>query len=175
MRAGRCYCSVMAAATDGEEKRTGGEEKPGEAEARPQGPADKVTFECNICLDTAKDAVISLCGHLFCWPCLHQWLDMRPDRQECPVCKAGISPEKVIPLYGRGSSSQQDPRLKTPPRPQGQRTEPSHRGMGRTTPLTTGIPPSGAIVAATTGTHSSSLSPSSSSSGYSVCEPLCLK
>lgn len=24
------------------------------------------TFECNICLDTAKDAVISLCGHLFC-------------------------------------------------------------------------------------------------------------
>lgn len=39
------------------------------------------TFECNICLDTAKDAVISLCGHLFwsvplppptedTWPCL---------------------------------------------------------------------------------------------------------
>ena len=23
------------------------------------------TFECNICLDTAKDAVISMCGHLF--------------------------------------------------------------------------------------------------------------
>lgn len=23
------------------------------------------TFECNICLDTAKDAVVSLCGHLF--------------------------------------------------------------------------------------------------------------
>ena len=22
-------------------------------------------FECNICLDTAKDAVISMCGHLF--------------------------------------------------------------------------------------------------------------
>lgn len=22
-------------------------------------------FECNICLDTAKDAVISQCGHLF--------------------------------------------------------------------------------------------------------------
>ncbi|XP_078064214.1 E3 ubiquitin-protein ligase RNF5-like [Mustelus asterias] len=53
---------------------------------------------------------------------------MRPNRQECPVCKAGISQEKVIPLYGRGSSSQQDPRLKTPPRPQGQRTEPESRG-----------------------------------------------
>ena len=29
-------------------------------------------FECNICLDVARDAVISVCGHLFCWPCLHQ-------------------------------------------------------------------------------------------------------
>jgi len=34
-------------------------------------------FECNICLDVAKDAVISMCGHLFCWPCLHQWLETR--------------------------------------------------------------------------------------------------
>ena len=22
-------------------------------------------FECNICLDTAKEAVVSMCGHLF--------------------------------------------------------------------------------------------------------------
>ncbi|XP_043830946.1 E3 ubiquitin-protein ligase RNF185 [Dromiciops gliroides] len=86
------------------------------------------TFECNICLDTAKDAVISLCGHLFCWPCLHQWLETRPNRQVCPVCKAGISRDKVIPLYGRGSTGQQDPREKTPPRPQGQRPEPENRG-----------------------------------------------
>ncbi|XP_066116213.1 E3 ubiquitin-protein ligase RNF185 isoform X1 [Saccopteryx bilineata] len=88
------------------------------------------TFECNICLDTAKDAVISLCGHLFCWPCLHQWLETRPNRQVCPVCKAGISRDKVIPLYGRGSTGQQDPREKTPPRPQGQRPEPENRGRG---------------------------------------------
>uniref|UniRef100_A0A671XDD9 E3 ubiquitin-protein ligase RNF185 n=1 Tax=Sparus aurata TaxID=8175 RepID=A0A671XDD9_SPAAU len=86
------------------------------------------TFECNICLDTAKDAVISLCGHLFCWPCLHQWLETRPNRQVCPVCKAGISRDKVIPLYGRGSTGQQDPRERTPPRPQGQRPEPENRG-----------------------------------------------
>lgn len=26
---------------------------------------DERAFECNICLDTAKDAVISMCGHLF--------------------------------------------------------------------------------------------------------------
>uniref|UniRef100_A0A3Q0SNM3 E3 ubiquitin-protein ligase RNF185 n=1 Tax=Amphilophus citrinellus TaxID=61819 RepID=A0A3Q0SNM3_AMPCI len=97
---------------------------------KPPGPGsrhierDRATFECNICLDTATDAVISMCGHLF-W---YVWLETRPSRQQCPVCKAGISREKVIPLYGRGSSSQEDPRLKTPPRPQGQRTEPESRG-----------------------------------------------
>lgn len=85
---------------------------------------DESIFECNICLDTAKDAVVSLCGHLFCWPCLHQWLETRQSRQLCPVCKAAISKEKVIPLYGRGSTNQQDPRTKVPPRPAGQRVEP---------------------------------------------------
>lgn len=83
------------------------------------------SFECNICLDTAKDAVVSYCGHLFCWPCLHQWLETRPHRQVCPVCKAAIGKDKVIPLYGRGSSKQ-DPREKLPPRPPGQRTEPEN-------------------------------------------------
>ncbi|CAG0912673.1 unnamed protein product [Notodromas monacha] len=81
-------------------------------------------FDCNICFDPAKDAVISMCGHLFCWPCLHQWLETRPRRQVCPVCKAGISKDKVIPLYGRGDSKQEDPRQKLPPRPPGQRSEP---------------------------------------------------
>uniref|UniRef100_A0A6M2DTV5 RING-type E3 ubiquitin transferase n=1 Tax=Xenopsylla cheopis TaxID=163159 RepID=A0A6M2DTV5_XENCH len=85
---------------------------------------DDQMFECNICLDTAKDAVVSLCGHLFCWPCIHTWLQTRPNRQVCPVCKAAISKEKVIPLYGRGSTKQEDPRNKVPPRPAGQRTEP---------------------------------------------------
>lgn len=84
---------------------------------------DDSAFECNICLDTAKDAVVSLCGHLFCWPCLHQWLETGPTRQLCPVCKAAISKDKVIPLYGRGSA-REDPRSKVPPRPAGQRAEP---------------------------------------------------
>lgn len=26
---------------------------------------DSTAFECNICLDTARDAVVSMCGHLF--------------------------------------------------------------------------------------------------------------
>jgi len=93
----------------------------------PSAPPDP-RFECNICLDQARDAVISMCGHLFCWPCLHQWLETRPTRQVCPVCKSAISRDKVIPLYGRDSKDQTDPRDKVPPRPQGQRSEPASGG-----------------------------------------------
>lgn len=75
------------------------------------GTGSDSTYECTICLETAKDAVVSMCGHLFCWPCLHQWLETRPHRQMCPVCKAAISKEKVIPLYGRDNKNKQDPRL----------------------------------------------------------------
>eukprot|EP01134_Creolimax_fragrantissima_P001359 CFRG1359T1 len=79
------------------------------------------TFECNICLDNATDPVISYCGHLFCWPCLHTWFELN-SQQQCPVCKANIGKDKVVPLYGRGNSSKQDPREKPiPPRPKGQR------------------------------------------------------
>ncbi|XP_075042613.1 E3 ubiquitin-protein ligase RNF5 [Mixophyes fleayi] len=87
-------------------------------------------YECNICLETAREPVVSVCGHLYCWPCLHQWLETRPEHQDCPVCKAWISRENVIPIYGRGDSSRQDPRLKTPPRPPGQRPEPENRAGG---------------------------------------------
>ncbi|KAI5721278.1 hypothetical protein M8J77_018460 [Diaphorina citri] len=64
------------------------------------------------------------------WPCLHQWLETCPNRQTCPVCKAAIDKDKVIPVYGRGGS-EIDPRDEVPPRPQGQRTERenSSRGM----------------------------------------------
>ena len=49
--------------------------------------------------------------YLVSWPCLHQWLEIRRTRQVCPVCKAAISKEKVVPLYGRGATKQEDPRF----------------------------------------------------------------
>lgn len=94
----------------------------GSGEEAGSGPGSG-NFECNICLDTAKDAVVSMCGHLFCWPCLHRWMETQQTRVLCPVCKASINRDKVIPLYGRGSSNDKDPRDKVPPRPQGQRQE----------------------------------------------------
>ncbi|GAV84785.1 zf-C3HC4_2 domain-containing protein [Cephalotus follicularis] len=92
------------------------------------GNSEAGSFECNICFDLAQDPIVTLCGHLFCWPCLYKWLHFHSKSRECPVCKALVEEEKVVPLYGRGKSSS-DPRSKSipgvniPGRPVGQRPE----------------------------------------------------
>mmetsp|Transcript_1157 Transcript_1157/g.2055 ORF Transcript_1157/g.2055 Transcript_1157/m.2055 type:complete len:247 (+) Transcript_1157:184-924(+) len=60
-------------------------------------------FECNICFELANDAVITLCGHMYCWVCLYRWVSR--GHQECPVCKGVVDKDNVIPLYGRGETS----------------------------------------------------------------------
>ena len=71
---------------------------------------DEVIFECNICLDTASNPVVTMCGHLYCWPCLNNWLKSgSPASNTCPVCKSGTSRESVIPIYCRGQDIK-DPR-----------------------------------------------------------------
>ncbi|KAJ3696162.1 hypothetical protein LUZ60_001539 [Juncus effusus] len=83
------------------------------------------SFECNICLELAQEPIITLCGHLFCWPCLYEWLHIHAHSPECPVCKALIEEEKLVPLYGRGKV-REDPRTRSreiPSRPTGQRPQ----------------------------------------------------
>lgn len=73
-------------------------------------------FDCSICLDNAYDPVVTLCGHLFCWPCIYKWLQFQGSSltsgscTQCPICKTEISDTSLIPLYGRGQSlSEPDP------------------------------------------------------------------
>jgi E3 ubiquitin-protein ligase RNF5 len=91
-------------------------------------------FICNVCLEiTNKEPVVTQCGHLYCWPCLYRWMNSNhANHTSCPVCKAGVTKENVIPLFIRGS--EEDPRNKTPPtgtdtfsvpnRPPGRRPDP---------------------------------------------------
>jgi hypothetical protein len=39
-------------------------------------------WHCNICLDPACDPVTTLCGHLYCWPCIYQARRRRRDSLE---------------------------------------------------------------------------------------------
>ncbi|KAJ7967362.1 E3 ubiquitin-protein ligase [Quillaja saponaria] len=89
---------------------------------------DASGFECNICFELAQDPIVTLCGHLYCWPCLYRWLSNHSLCHECPVCKAYIEKEKLVPLYGRGKSvldprTQPVPGIEIPSRPTGQRPE----------------------------------------------------
>lgn len=75
-------------------------------------------FDCNICLDCVQEPVVTLCGHLYCWPCIYKWIKFQGSdhddtdetlehqkHPQCPVCKAEVSKDTLIPLYGRGTSA----------------------------------------------------------------------
>jgi E3 ubiquitin-protein ligase RNF5 len=82
------------------------------------------SFECNICLDAAKEPVVTPCGHLFCWPCLYQWLHGHSAHSECPVCKGEVLDVNVTPIYGRGGGGERDASsIDVPPRPSANRSE----------------------------------------------------
>ncbi|GMH19521.1 hypothetical protein Nepgr_021362 [Nepenthes gracilis] len=80
----------------------------------PTDAADRGScFDCNICFDFARDPVVTLCGHLYCWPCIYKWFHIQSsslsssEHPHCPVCKAEISRATVVPLYGRGQPPSQ--------------------------------------------------------------------
>ncbi|KAJ8504847.1 hypothetical protein OPV22_005733 [Ensete ventricosum] len=69
-------------------------------------------FDCNICLDFAVEPVVTLCGHLYCWPCIYRWLQQADGAapQQCPVCKAALHHDALVPLYGGGRHGAKKPR-----------------------------------------------------------------
>ncbi|MES1918183.1 hypothetical protein MHBO_000194 [Bonamia ostreae] len=79
----------------------------------------KSLFDCFICFEEAAEPVTTLCGHLFCWSCIHTWI---ANKNTCPVCKASVTEENIIPLYDRGRAS--DKTEATPKRPKPKRIEP---------------------------------------------------
>ncbi|XVE75736.1 hypothetical protein DITRI_Ditri12bG0116700 [Diplodiscus trichospermus] len=92
-------------------------------------------FDCNICLDLAREPVVTSCGHLFCWSCLYQWLHMHSDAKECPVCKEEVIVKTLTPIYGRGNITyepEEDLGIKIPPRPAAQRVESWRQTIQRT-------------------------------------------
>ncbi|KAI7747724.1 hypothetical protein M8C21_032991 [Ambrosia artemisiifolia] len=70
-------------------------------------------FDCNICLDAVQEPVVTLCGHLYCYPCIYKWINHQntsidiPNKNnpQCPVCKRDISQTTLVPIYGRGQTT----------------------------------------------------------------------
>eukprot|EP00295_Goniomonas_pacifica_P041495 CAMPEP_0175994926 /NCGR_PEP_ID=MMETSP0108-20121206/54855_1 /TAXON_ID=195067 ORGANISM="Goniomonas pacifica, Strain CCMP1869" /NCGR_SAMPLE_ID=MMETSP0108 /ASSEMBLY_ACC=CAM_ASM_000204 /LENGTH=192 /DNA_ID=CAMNT_0017327007 /DNA_START=11 /DNA_END=589 /DNA_ORIENTATION=+ len=92
-------------------------------------------FICRICLEPPEKPVATVCGHVFCWPCLFKWLRVHQQCPQCPVCKAGIeggadpSKAKIVPLFV--SDESEDPRRQAeadvPDRPPAERPEPQQQ------------------------------------------------
>ncbi|CAJ2658989.1 unnamed protein product [Trifolium pratense] len=100
-------------------------------------------FDCNICLDTANDAVLTCCGHLFCWECFYQLPYAYSNAKECPVCAGEVVDTDVIPVYGNGrvdDSGQfelKESGLRFPGRPQAPRVESTRQRRRRRTVTST--------------------------------------
>jgi peroxin-10 len=37
-----------------------------------------------------------VCGHVFCWKCLQQWVS---SRGECPLCRTACLPQDILALH----------------------------------------------------------------------------
>ncbi|KAK9284006.1 hypothetical protein L1049_012265 [Liquidambar formosana] len=56
-------------------------------------------FDCNICLEPARDPILTCCGHLFCWPCFYKVPYIQSNVKECPVCKGEVTDITITPIY----------------------------------------------------------------------------
>ena len=92
-------------------------------------------FECSICLETAKEPVVTKCGHIYCWPCLYSWMESKGENSKCPNCQNPISKEDLIPLYTKEENRKNTKRFENiPKRPKAERNpernESNNNGFG---------------------------------------------
>lgn len=53
------------------------------------------TTACQLCYGPRVVPTSTICGHIFCWNCIHQWLK---ERYECPICRTSTDTTRLIYL-----------------------------------------------------------------------------